>query len=98
MKRNQPWIDSLNQRDHQKINFELTVSAKEIIDSTSDERNENSNSNLKTLFYKDFSLGSVKNLSNNQSLLSYWWLDIRDSERERDRVGIGGSKSQTDHQ
>ena len=27
--------------------------------------------NLKTLFYKDCSLGSVKNLSNNQSLLSY---------------------------
>ena len=25
----------------------------------------NSNSNLKTLFYKDCSLGSVKNLSNN---------------------------------
>ena len=26
---------------------------------------ENSNSNSKTLFYKDCSLGSVKNLSNN---------------------------------
>ena len=29
------------------------------------ERGENSNSNSKTLFYKDCSLGSVKNLSNN---------------------------------
>ena len=34
---------------------------------------ENSNSNSKTLFYKDCSLGSVKNLS----LLSYWWIDIK---------------------
>ena len=32
---------------------------------------EKSNSNSKTLFYKDCSLGSVKNLSNNESLLSY---------------------------
>ena len=38
---------------------------------------ENSNSNSKTLFYKDCSLGSVKNLSNNLSLLSYWWIDIK---------------------
>ena len=32
---------------------------------------EYSNSNSKTLFYKDCSLGSFKNLSNNLSLLSY---------------------------
>ena len=31
----------------------------------------NSNLNSKTLFDKDCSLGSVRNLSNNQSLLSY---------------------------
>ena len=30
-----------------------------------DAQRENSNSNSKTLFYKDCSLGSVKNLSNN---------------------------------
>ena len=35
------------------------------------------NSNTKTLFYKDCSLGSVKNLSINWSLLSYWWVDIK---------------------
>ena len=33
--------------------------------------NSNSNLNSKTLFYKDCSLGSVKNPSNNQSLRSY---------------------------
>ena len=32
---------------------------------------ENLNLNSKTLFYKDCSLGSDKNLSNNESLLSY---------------------------
>ena len=39
--------------------------------------NTNSNSNSKTLFYKDCSLGSVKNLSDNWSLLSYWWVDLK---------------------
>ena len=32
---------------------------------------ERENSNSKTLFYKDCSLGLVKNLSNSQSSLSY---------------------------
>ena len=35
------------------------------------------NSNSKTLFYKDCSLGSVKNLFYNYFLLSYWWADIK---------------------
>ena len=49
------------------------------------ERTENLNS--KTLFYKDCSLGSVKNQSNYKSLLSYWWVNIKlqASERERER-------------
>ena len=33
---------------------------------------------LWNLFYKDCSLGSVKNPSNNQSLRSYWWVSIKD--------------------
>ena len=38
---------------------------------------ERENLKSKTLFYKDCSLGSVKNLSNNKSLLSYWWTYIK---------------------
>ncbi len=38
---------------------------------------ENWNSSSKTLFYKDCSLGSVKNPSNNKSLRSYWWVNIK---------------------
>ena len=34
-------------------------------DRETERENLSSNSNLKTLFYKDCSLGSVKNLSNN---------------------------------
>ena len=37
---------------------------------------EGERENLKTLFYKDCSLGSDKNLSNKYSLLSYWCVGI----------------------
>ena len=42
---------------------------------------ERANSNSKTLFNKDCSLGSVKNLSNE-----------REREREREREGEGGER------
>ena len=46
-----------------------SVKKKEKIDTYKERERENSNS--KTLFYKDYRLNSVKNMSNNLSLLSY---------------------------